>query len=33
MGVDYWQYGFDSNRAVIERMARYSNEQGITLVG
>jgi len=30
MGGDYWRYGFDSNRAVIERMARYSNEQGIT---
>ncbi|MET0429942.1 MAG: PhnD/SsuA/transferrin family substrate-binding protein [Microvirga sp.] len=30
MGTDYWQYGFDNNRGVIERMARYSNEQGIT---
>lgn len=30
MGADYWQYGFDNNRAVIERMTRYSHEQGIT---
>jgi 4,5-dihydroxyphthalate decarboxylase len=30
MGADYWQYGFDSNRSVIERMTRYSHEQGIT---
>lgn len=30
MGTDYWRYGFDNNRDVIERMVRYSNEQGIT---
>ena len=30
MGADYWQYGFDNNRSVIEQMARYSHEQGIT---
>jgi 4,5-dihydroxyphthalate decarboxylase len=30
MGKDYWQYGFDNNRSVIERMTRYSHEQGIT---
>ena len=30
MGTDYWRYGFENNRTVIEMMARYSYEQGIT---
>jgi hypothetical protein len=30
MGVGYRQYGFASNRSVIELMTRYSHEQGIT---
>jgi len=30
MGADYWQYGFASNRSVIELMTRYSHAQGIT---
>lgn len=30
MGKNYWLYGFDNNRSVIERMTRYSYEQGIT---
>ncbi|HEX2554647.1 MAG TPA: PhnD/SsuA/transferrin family substrate-binding protein [Microvirga sp.] len=30
MGADYWQNGFANNRRVIETMARYSHEQGLT---
>jgi 4,5-dihydroxyphthalate decarboxylase len=30
MGEDYWRYGFENNRTVIEMMARYSYEQGVT---
>jgi 4,5-dihydroxyphthalate decarboxylase len=30
MGAHYWQYGFVTNRPIIERMAHYSHEQGIT---
>ena len=30
MGNDYWTYGVDGNRAVIETMCRYAFEQGLT---
>lgn len=30
MGWDYWPYGVESNRHVLEEMVRYSFEQGLT---
>lgn len=30
LGDDYWSYGIDANRKVIETMCRYSHEQGMT---
>jgi len=30
MGWDYWPYGVDENRHVLEEMTRYSHEQGLT---
>ena len=30
MGRDYWPYGLDANRAVIETFLRYSHEQGLS---
>ena len=30
MGEDYWSYGVDGNRDVLETTARYSHEQGLT---
>jgi 4,5-dihydroxyphthalate decarboxylase len=30
MGKDYWTYGMENNREVIEMMCRYSYEQGIS---
>ncbi len=29
MGEDYWSYGVEANRHVIETMCRYSHEQGL----
>ena len=29
MGDDYWTYGVESNRTVIDTMCRYSYEQGL----
>ncbi len=29
MGDDYWPYGIDANRLVLETMCRYSHEQGM----
>jgi 4,5-dihydroxyphthalate decarboxylase len=30
MGVDYWSYGFQPNRKVLETFLRYSFEQGLS---
>lgn len=30
MGTDFWPYGVEANRKVLETMARYSFEQGLT---
>jgi 4,5-dihydroxyphthalate decarboxylase len=30
MGVDFWPYGFTANRLVLEQIARYSHEDGLT---
>jgi 4,5-dihydroxyphthalate decarboxylase len=30
MGYDYWSYGIESNRHVLEEMTKYSYEQGLT---
>lgn len=30
MGRDYWPYGVEPNREVLETMTRYSHEQGLT---
>jgi 4,5-dihydroxyphthalate decarboxylase len=29
MGEDYWTYGVEPNRAVLETFLRYSREQGL----
>lgn len=29
MGADYWQYGIDNNREMLETMVQYSYEQGL----
>ena len=30
MGNDYWSYGFDANRHVLETFTRYHHEQGLS---
>ena len=30
MGTDWWPYGFESNRHVIETFLRYHHEQGLS---
>jgi 4,5-dihydroxyphthalate decarboxylase len=30
MGDDYWPYGFEANRHVLETFTRYSYEQGLS---
>jgi 4,5-dihydroxyphthalate decarboxylase len=30
MGSDPWPYGLDSNRATLEAMCQYAQEQGLT---
>lgn len=30
MGADYWSYGFEPNRHVLETFARYHHEQGLS---
>lgn len=30
MGTDWWPYGFDANRAVLETFLRYHHEQGLS---
>lgn len=30
MGEDYWSYGFDANRHVLETFTRYHHEQGLS---
>lgn len=30
MGDDYWPYGLDANRHVLETFARYHHEQGLS---
>ncbi|MEO8847907.1 MAG: ABC transporter substrate-binding protein, partial [Casimicrobiaceae bacterium] len=30
MGSDYWSYGFDANRHVLETFCRYHHEQGLS---
>jgi 4,5-dihydroxyphthalate decarboxylase len=30
MGADFWPYGFAANRPVLEQIARYSHEDGLT---
>jgi 4,5-dihydroxyphthalate decarboxylase len=30
MGTDYWSYGFDANRHVLETFTRYHHEQGLS---
>lgn len=30
MGEDFWSYGVDENRHVLEMLARYSFEQGLS---
>ena len=31
MGRDYWPYGVEANRHVLETMLRYAKEQGLCL--
>jgi 4,5-dihydroxyphthalate decarboxylase len=31
MGEDFWSYGVDSNRHVLETLARYSHDQGLSV--
>jgi 4,5-dihydroxyphthalate decarboxylase len=31
MGRDYWSYGIEENRRVLETLARYSHEQGLSV--
>jgi 4,5-dihydroxyphthalate decarboxylase len=31
MGNDFWPYGVEANRRTLERMARYSHEQGLAV--
>jgi 4,5-dihydroxyphthalate decarboxylase len=30
MGEDFWSYGVEANRHVLETLARYSHEQGLS---
>ncbi len=30
LGEDYWSYGLDPNRHVLERLAAYSFDQGLS---
>ena len=30
LGEDYWSYGFDKNRPVLETFLRYHHEQGLS---
>jgi 4,5-dihydroxyphthalate decarboxylase len=30
MGDDYWSYGFQANRAVLDTFLRYHHEQGLS---
>jgi 4,5-dihydroxyphthalate decarboxylase len=30
MGEDYWSYGLDTNRHVLDTFTRYHHEQGIS---
>jgi 4,5-dihydroxyphthalate decarboxylase len=29
MGADYWSYGLEANRQVLESAAQYAHEQGL----
>jgi 4,5-dihydroxyphthalate decarboxylase len=31
MGEDYWSYGADENHHVLDTLARYSFEQGLSI--
>ena len=31
MGEDYWSYGVETNRHVLETLVRYSYEQGLSV--
>jgi 4,5-dihydroxyphthalate decarboxylase len=30
LGDDYWSYGFEANRHVLETFTRYHHEQGLS---
>jgi 4,5-dihydroxyphthalate decarboxylase len=30
MGEDFWSYGFETNRHVLETFTRYHHEQGLS---
>ncbi len=30
MGQDFWTYGYESNREVVNRLLRYHHEQGLS---
>jgi 4,5-dihydroxyphthalate decarboxylase len=31
MGADFWSYGVQANRHVLETLCRYSHEQGLSV--